>query len=31
METPVVSRDVWLAARLDLLGKERALTHARTT
>jgi predicted dithiol-disulfide oxidoreductase (DUF899 family) len=29
MDTPVVSRDVWLAARLDLLGKERALTHAR--
>jgi predicted dithiol-disulfide oxidoreductase (DUF899 family) len=29
MDTPVVSRDEWLSARLDLLEKERALTHAR--
>ena len=29
MDTPVVSRDEWLAARRDLLDKERALTHAR--
>src|SRR6478609_7140565 len=29
MDTPVVSPDEWLSARLGLLERERALTHAR--